>query len=125
MSARKLYHITPRRNVPSICEFGLIPSYGRGMMEGRQLSKPKMGKVFLTDDPEWVLREQCGRAWCKKNDPVLFEVDVEGIDVRVCLYWWRADGLPVVSEHEFFVDGCIHRSRLSHGDIALFLDKLP
>jgi GNAT superfamily N-acetyltransferase len=65
---KKLYHVTSRRNLPSILKRGLIPSVGEITTMGHSADAPKM--VFLIEDPAGPLRG------LGHKDAIALEVDV-------------------------------------------------
>ena len=71
----KLYHITPRKNLESIVEKGLIPGYHRGLGKG-------CGVIFLTDNPKYILETQAGPNWISQFDLVILEIDIEECTIK-------------------------------------------
>lgn len=88
----KLYHITPKRNVDSILTLGLIPGYNRGLGKGCDV-------IFLTNDPEYILKKQAGTNWMAEHNPVVFCIDTESYQIEPCLY--KAFSPPRLSTFEF------------------------
>jgi hypothetical protein len=100
----KLYHISKRIHTNSILTKGLIPAYRKGLTVAK-----KQEKVFLTNDVERILKTQAGEKWCKRWDPVVFEVDVTDLNVSPVKYIYNRT--YTLSDFEFEA-GRIEPSRL-------------
>jgi len=108
-----LYHITAKKNVDSILSKGLIPNFQRGLSR-RQDYAPC---VWLTDDTDYILETQAGDLWREENDPVVLEIDADGLDVKqyMCEF---ADGLRPI-KHEYYITSRIDSARIKLKDICL------
>jgi hypothetical protein len=98
-----LFHITPSDNLPSILKHGLIPKRGKGLTTGPK--KYIESKVWLTDNPEYILRTQAGETWIKSRNPIILRVNCRGLDIkqRTCC----PNGIPIIMPHEFYFEGII------------------
>ena len=77
---KKLWHITRKSNISSILIHGIIPSFGEGITT--PFFRNKNSKfIFLTNDPVYILKFQCGEKWCKEHHPYILEIDIEDLDV--------------------------------------------
>ena len=73
-----LYHITKRKHVMSILRYGLKPAHRRGI----NVSHKKCQHVFLTNDIDYIVNDQCGREWAVKHDCVVLHVDTRDLPIR-------------------------------------------
>jgi len=73
----KMYHITRSKNVSSILEIGIIPGHRAGIT-----CKHRCKEIFLTSNPEHILKSQCGDKWCKQHNPAIMEIDRAGLHVK-------------------------------------------
>lgn len=93
-----LYHITKRKHIMSILRYGLKPAFRRGI----NCSDIKCDMVFLTNDVDYIAREQCGYKWIKKHDSVVLHVDVTDLYIVPQKY---SDGMTyTLSNIEFVTD---------------------
>lgn len=67
----RFFHITRLRNIESILSLGIIPDYRKGLTLKREPWK----KVFVTNDPERIIRTQGGKAWEKGIAVIEVEID--------------------------------------------------
>jgi hypothetical protein len=93
----KLYHLTPRDNLGSILKKGIRCAARTGSL-GFGDKQFRSCFVWLTDDPDYILKHQVGDAWAKKNKIQIIELCNVG-DVFPMHSW--ATGIPVRAEHEF------------------------
>ena len=94
-----LYHITPRRHLPSIMVNGLIPGHRRGLTVA---SAKRQDKVYLTNNPDYIMKTQAGDEWLRRNDVVILAVDVSEIDIKPVEY--RYGATYTISDFEFTTD---------------------
>lgn len=94
---RYLYHITPKRNVHSIKQKGIIPAANN---EGITTKYGKQhDQVFLTNDVERILSTQCGSDWLEHNPVAILVIDTEGLVVKPHEY--HGGGTYSISDFEY------------------------
>jgi hypothetical protein len=79
----KLYHITPSKNSHSIAIEGLIPARRNGLTSSGSMEIDPWRKdvVWLTDDVDYILRNQAGSHWIKYEQPIVFEIDCSSLNI--------------------------------------------
>ena len=99
----KLFHITPGHNIHSIVQNGLIPNGSRGL-NSKKDAKPV---VWLTNNVEYILKEQAGERWVMQNEPWIITINADPyISVLKAKIAWAWES-PRVCEHEFFIEGIV------------------
>lgn len=93
-----LYHITPKKNIDSILEHGILPNYGNGLTCGKRTHD----KVFLTNDVLRIITTQAGELWVKHNEPVIFEIELDESEFKPLEY--HSGGTYTLSDFEFTTD---------------------
>jgi hypothetical protein len=93
----KLYHLTPRVNLGSILKKGIrcaakTGAFGLGDKQFRSCF------VWLTDDPDYILRYQVGDIWARKNKIQIIELCNVGNVFQ--MHSW-ATGTSMEIPHEF------------------------
>lgn len=96
-----LYHITPRKNLESIKELGIIPAYAKGITCYTYTYKKPV--VWLTDNPEYILTSQAGEDWIKENDPIVIKVNCDGLNIKP----YTSYNTNEIVNHEFYFEGTI------------------
>jgi hypothetical protein len=81
----------------SIMKHGIIPGKNSGFN-----AKVKHEKVFIAKDPSSILVTMCGERWCRRHQPVVFELNLGGVNVQDVFYHWS--GKPTTSTIEWLVD---------------------
>lgn len=105
-----MYHVTPRKNVHSIIVEGLIPQRGDGLTNRAWLLHEHIrGHVFFTDNPDYILEEQGGDIWNREQDPMVLEVNVEGLDLKLFRVWSTEDE---PEPHEWVFKGTVPPDRI-------------
>lgn len=97
-----LYHITPSENLKSILEKGIIPNAKKGLTS---YSNDK--RVWLTDNPSYILEQQAGSEWVKKYKPHILTVNIEPYRDILKAYITWAYSIPKVCSHEFYIESSI------------------
>jgi len=95
----KLYHITKERNLKSILEKGILIGK-KARRKGIAVHGP-LTEIYLTNDVDRILKTQAGKAWCKRNHPIVFEIDVSNITVLPVKY--HSGGTYALSDFEYVV----------------------
>ncbi len=105
-----LYHITPQTNILNIMRCGLIPNYSKGL--SRSISPDDVGKVWLTDSPDYIFKTQLCDSWINHHQPVLLEIDHTNLNLYPRTSHHLSTG-PIVIPHEFWVECTVECSRIS------------
>lgn len=95
----RLFHITPLRNLQSILKKGLMPGYTKGL--GCRLSEENRARIWLTDDPEFILQTQAGDSWIRRNSPVILSINCTSLDVISYISYYTHMSNTI--NHEFYV----------------------
>ncbi len=94
-----LYHVTKRKNLESIMKYGILPNFHKGLTCGGKKHK----KVFITNDPDRIIRTQGGSGWISE-DTLILEIDVLDTEIESYAYSGYADGKIRLSSFEFVID---------------------
>ena len=101
-----LFHITCKSKITRILREGIQPRKSRG------ISKEDSHRewVWLTDNPDYILQTQAGRAWARQNTPTILEVDATGLRIEPHI----TDAGEIVP-HEYKYKGTIDTGRIKLG----------
>lgn len=94
-----LYHMTPKRNLESILNNGLLPGYSKGLYI---YGNKKLNKVYLTNNVLKIVSIQSGYEWIKDNDVIILEIDIDEKYFEPCKYEYS--GTYTYSDFEFVTD---------------------
>ena len=111
-----LYHITPLKNLTSILETGLIAKKSKGLTVNLI---DKINFIWLTDNVEYILKNQAGKTWIEKHSPVVLEVIVTDLKIYPRIIHVSKDG-PQIVPHEFYAEYMIDSNKIK----VLTLDQL-
>jgi hypothetical protein len=79
---QKYYHITKSKNLNSILIRGIVPGFCKGITtDFYRNDKEIKNFVFLTNNPKYILENQCGKEWCKKHRLILLEINTDNINL--------------------------------------------
>lgn len=98
MKSKILYHITKKKHIPSILIKGLIPAYRKGL----KVCGDKCKHVYLTNNINKIIYEQCGESYFKKHECVILEIDINDIKIEHVKY--INNGTYTISDFEFITD---------------------
>lgn len=73
-----LFHLTKYENFDSIKQKGLIPNYTKGLASNKLWNNYC---VWLTDSPQWIINEQAGERYIKRNNVRVLAVDTSSLTV--------------------------------------------
>jgi len=98
----KLYHITKEENLDSILTEGLIPLKVKGLTVSSHRDHPDWNYVFLTNSVEYIIKTQVNSFYVEQFKPIIFEIDIEGLDVSPVKY--KGGGTYSLSNFEFITN---------------------
>ena len=75
------YHITKGQYVPSILKYGLIPGFKIGFCNVTSAERRSLYPmaVFLTDDADYIIKNQLTNGWIRRFHATILEVDCTDI----------------------------------------------
>lgn len=102
----KLFHLTPQKNLESILIHGLCPFFKSGLSRKQdhfRLKRELGNIVWLTNDPKYIIENQAGHPWAKKNNLQILTINIDAYreKLRARIVWCYE--VPKVSDHEFYV----------------------
>ena len=109
-----LYHITERKNLPSILERGLIPCFTKSLIS-KYFREPFC--IWLTNNYEKIINEQMGLDYFLRKDMIILKVNVKELIIKDVIYTGGAKDIISSFEKNFF--GIINPERLSIHEYSL------
>ena len=104
-----LYHITPKKNLKSIAEYGLKPGGGVGVSNPYQY---KWEYLWLTNNVHYIYEKQLHDSWISEFKPRVLKVDVTNIDVIPKILYDFKNQCVDVCRHEFVTKETIDPSNI-------------
>lgn len=108
-----LYHITKKKYISSILIKGLIPAYRKGI----KVCGDRCKYVYLTNNINKIIYEQCGINYCKKHDLIIIEINCENLIINPKKY--ISNGTYTISTFEFITNKITPDRILKISDLKL------
>jgi len=88
--------------------YGLLSSYRKGI--SRYKIQEYKGRIWLTDNPRYIIETQCGQHWMYKALPIILEINIEGFEIFPHIV--LPTGIEAICPYEYYVLNNIEPDRI-------------